>query len=255
MNTHKNITIGLIISLTTIFASEAKIAAKTANLTDQSLKNSIINLTVESDVDILGVQFDIIYDPNELNLSENGIISKVPGIKIYTNVDLIDDGIATVLMFSMSGDKILDMNNANISDLMDINFKPVENFQGTSTVELIDVILAGEAGKEVSSFSSTFDVSFITPKKTSLSENYPNPFNPSTTIKYELSKAGMVSVIIYDLKGAEVTTLVNKHQEADYYNILWHGLNSNGQAVASGRYIVKMTAPGFSETITMTLLK
>jgi len=65
----------------------------------------------------------------------------------------------------------------------------------------------------------------------------------------------MVSVIIYDLKGAEVTTLVNKHQEADYYNILWHGLNSNGQAVASGRYIVKMTAPGFSETITMTLLK
>ena len=65
----------------------------------------------------------------------------------------------------------------------------------------------------------------------------------------------MVSVIIYDLKGAEVTTLVNKHQEADYYNILWNGLNSNGQAVASGRYIVKMTAPGFSKTITMTLLK
>ena len=253
MNTHKNITIGLIIGLSTIFASEAKIAAKTANLTDQSLKKSNINLTVESDADILGVQFDIKYDPNELNLSENGIISKVPGINIYSSVK--DDGIARVLMFSMSGDKILDMNNAGMADFMEINFEPVEKFHGTSTVELVDVILAGEAGKEVSSFSSTFDVSFVTPKKTSLSENYPNPFNPSTTIKYELSQAGMVSVIVYDLKGAEVTTLVNEHQESDYYNILWNGLNSNGQAVASGRYIVKMTAPGFSETITMTLLK
>ena len=59
MNTNKNIAIGLIIGLATIFASEAKIAAKTANLTDQSLKKSNINLTVESDADILGVQFDI----------------------------------------------------------------------------------------------------------------------------------------------------------------------------------------------------
>ena len=253
MNTHKNITIGLIIGLSTIFASEAKIAAKPAILADQSLKNSNINLTVESDVDILGVQFDIKYDASVLSLSENGIISKVPGINIYSSVK--DDGIARVLMFSMSGNKILDMNNARIADLMEINFEPVEKFHGTSTVELVDVILAGEAGKEVSSFNSTFDVSFVTPKKTSLSGNYPNPFNPSTKIKYELSKAGMVSVIIYDLKGAEVTTLVNKHQEADYYNILWNGLNNNGQSVASGRYMVKMTAPGFSETITMTLLK
>ena len=253
MNTNKNIAIGLIIGLSTIFASEAKIGAKAANLTDQSLKKSNINLTVESDADILGVQFDIKYDPDELNLSENGIISKVPGINIYSSVK--DDGIARVLMFSLDGDKIIDMNNARIADLMEINFEPVEKFHGTSTVELVDVILAGEAGKEVSSFSSTFDVSFVTPKKTSLSENYPNPFNPSTTIKYELSQAGMVSVIVYDLKGAEVTTLVNEHQESDYYNILWNGLNNNGQAVASGRYIVKMTAPGFSETITMTLLK
>ena len=75
MNTHKNITIGLIIGLSTIFASEAKILAKKANLTDQSLKKSNINLTVESDADILGIQFDIKYDPEELNLSENGIIS------------------------------------------------------------------------------------------------------------------------------------------------------------------------------------
>ena len=253
MNTYKNITIGLVFGLSAIFASEAKLAVKTASLANQGLQGSNINLTVESNTNIMGVQFDIKYNPNELTLSKNDIISTVPGVDIYSHI--MEDGIARVLMFSIDGYKILDANTAAIADLMDINFTPAENFHGTSQVELIDVIVAGEAGKEVSSFSSAFDVSFVTPKKTSLSENYPNPFNPSTTIKYELSKAGMVSVVVYDLKGAEITTLVNEYQEADYYNILWNGLNSNGQAVASGRYIVKMSAPGFSETITMTLLK
>jgi flagellar hook assembly protein FlgD len=65
----------------------------------------------------------------------------------------------------------------------------------------------------------------------------------------------MVSMIIYDLKGAAVKTLVNEVQEANYHNVVWHGLNENGQSVASGRYILKMTAPGYAETITMTLLK
>ena len=139
MNTNKNIAIGLIIGLSTIFASEAKIIAKTANLTDQFLKKSNINLTVESDADILGVQFDIKYDPSKLSLSENGIISKVPGINIYSSVK--DDGIARVLMFSLHGYKILDIKNARAADFMEINFEPAENFHGTSQVELIDVIL------------------------------------------------------------------------------------------------------------------
>ena len=50
-------------------------------------------------------------------------------------------------------------------------------------------------------------------------------------------------------------TLINEVQEADYHNLVWNGLNENGQSVASGRYILKMTAPGYAETITMTLLK
>lgn len=253
MKTKTNIILAIVFGISNIFASEAKIVAKTANLADQSIKKSNINLSVESNTDIYGVQFDIKYNPQELNLSESGIISNVSGIKVYSRVK--EAGIARVLMFSMSGDKILDVNTANIAGILDIDFQPADMFNGISKVELIDVILAGQGGEEVSVSSAAFDVAFYTPQQTSLTKNYPNPFNPSTTIDYQLSDAGMVSMIVYDLKGATVKTLVNEVQEADYHNVVWNGLNESGQSVASGRYILKMTAPGYTETITMTLLK
>ncbi len=253
MKTNKNTIVALIFGMSGIFASEAIISAKTANLSDQNIKKSSINLTVESNSDIYGVQFDLKYNPLELRLTESDINSKVPGVNIYSRVK--EEGTARVLMFGMSGEKILDVNANNIADILDINFQPADMFTGESQVELIDVTLAGKGGEEVSVSTSTFSVSFNTPQRTSLSKNYPNPFNPSTTIKYELSKAGMVSLVIYDLKGAEVKTLVQEHQEASYHNVLWNGFNNSGQSVASGRYLLKMSAPGYTETITMTLLK
>ncbi|MDP6570643.1 MAG: FlgD immunoglobulin-like domain containing protein, partial [Candidatus Marinimicrobia bacterium] len=142
-----------------------------------------------------------------------------------------------------------------IGDLIDVNFTPANKFSGSSLVELKDVTLAGQAGEEVSVSTASYEVSFVTPQKTSLSENYPNPFNPSTTIDYQIAEPGKVSIIVYDLKGAEVNILVNQYQDAAYHSVVWNGLNDNGLAVASGRYILKMNAPGYSETITMTLLK
>ena len=52
-----------------------------------------------------------------------------------------------------------------------------------------------------------------------------------------------------------VKTLVQEHQEPNYHNVVWDGLNNSGQSVASGRYLLKMNAPGYTKTITMTLLK
>ena len=253
MKTNKNIIIALIFGVSSVFASEAKIAAKTANLIDQSVKKSSLNLTVESNSDIYGVQFDIKYNAQELNLTEGDIKSKVAGVNIYSRVK--EDGIARVLMFGMNGEKILDVNANNIADILDINFQSADMFNGVSQVELIDVILAGKGGEEVSVSTSTFEVSFNTPIRTSLSKNYPNPFNPSTTINYELSTAGLVTLVIYDLKGSEVKTLVQENQDVNYHNVVWNGLNNSGQSVASGRYLLKMSAPGYTESITMTLLK
>ena len=251
-----NIIITTILTVSIIVAGEAKLAAKSAKLADHGSNKTKINLTIESEEDIYGIQFDIRYNATQLSLTEDAILSKIPGVNIYSLIK--EDGIARVLMFGMSGERLLDVASDGIADLIDIQFKAEGKFRGTSVVELFDITLAGKAGIDIELGRSSiyaYEVSFLSPESTSLSKNYPNPFNPSTSIDYQLSEAGMVSLIIYDLKGAVVRNLINDHQEENYHNIVWNGKNDNGQAVASGRYILKMSTYGFSDTITMTLLK
>ena len=254
MKTSPKLLMIMIYCISTIFASDAVISVKNTNMENQNIYNGNVNLNLESKEDIYGIQFNVKYNHLELNLNESGIVTKVPGIKIYSSVK--ENGNAVILMFSMEGDKVHDINTTNISDILEINFEPINMFNGTSQVELVDIILAGKGGAQVSSSSKAiFDVSYYAPQKTSLSKNYPNPFNPSTAIDYQISKKGIVSLIVYDLKGLEIRTLVQEHQKATYYNVIWNGINNSGQSVASGRYLLKMIAPDYTETITMTLLK
>ncbi len=93
------------------------------------------------------------------------------------------------------------------------------------------------------------------PAQYSLEANYPNPFNPSTTIKYALSAAGVVKLVVYDLLGREVRTLVNGNMPAGNQSVQWDGKNANGSTVGSGVYFYKLTVGSFTATKKMTLLK
>ncbi len=75
-----------------------------------------------------------------------------------------------------------------------------------------------------------------------LHNNYPNPFNPSTTIQYGLPQQSNVTVKIYSILGQEVKTLVNDIQNPSYYRVVWNGTNSTGKTVGSGIYFVRITA-------------
>ena len=88
-----------------------------------------------------------------------------------------------------------------------------------------------------------------------LLQNSPNPFNPSTTIKFYIPNTSDVSIKIYDIMGREVATLINKQTTAGYHNVYWNGKNSRGENVASGVYLYRLTAGNFSETKKMNLLK
>ena len=85
--------------------------------------------------------------------------------------------------------------------------------------------------------------------------NFPNPFNPTTTLKYELAITSEVSLVIYDLLGNKVKTLVNGQKEAGTYSIQWDGKNDAGIAVPSGVYFYKMKAQKFTQTQKMMFLK
>ncbi len=94
-----------------------------------------------------------------------------------------------------------------------------------------------------------------TPSEFALSQNYPNPFNPSTTISFAVPKTSQVTVVVYDLLGTPVKTLVNEKMDAGSYKVTWDATNDLGVAVPSGNYIFKMVSGSFTQTRKMTLLK
>jgi hypothetical protein len=93
------------------------------------------------------------------------------------------------------------------------------------------------------------------PLATILSGNYPNPFNPSTTIRFDLAKKTQVSIEIFNLKGAKVRNLLNAELTAGTHRVLWNGRDDKGQMVGSGIYFYRMRAGDFTETKKMMLLK
>ena len=93
------------------------------------------------------------------------------------------------------------------------------------------------------------------PSEFALTQNFPNPFNPSTTIKYALSEKSFVSLKIYNMLGEEVRTLVSQDRTAGFHETQWDGRGNDGREVPSGVYLYQMTAGKFSEARKMILLK
>ena len=86
-------------------------------------------------------------------------------------------------------------------------------------------------------------------------QNHPNPFNPVTTLRYELPQDAMVNITIYDMMGRVVKNLVNSQQNAGYKSIQWNATNNAGQPISAGLYLYTIQAGEFVQTKKMVLLK
>jgi len=95
----------------------------------------------------------------------------------------------------------------------------------------------------------------LIPTEYALEQNFPNPFNPETTLRYAIPQAGDVSLIIYNILGQEVIRLVNAQQLPGFYAINWNGKDALGRGVASGVYLYRIQAGAFNQTHKMLLLK
>ena len=95
----------------------------------------------------------------------------------------------------------------------------------------------------------------VLPEKFDLGRNYPNPFNPETTIPFQLSEERAVQLTIYNTMGQKIRTLVNETKQAGWHTVKWDGLNESGTHVGSGIYIVKLQAGSYSNIRKMTLIR
>jgi len=93
------------------------------------------------------------------------------------------------------------------------------------------------------------------PETFGLMPNYPNPFNPTTTIQYNLPADSQVELTVYNVKGAKIATLSRGSKEAGYHSIIWNGTDSGGNEVGSGIYFYKLKTSTYSETRSMLLIK
>ena len=100
-------------------------------------------------------------------------------------------------------------------------------------------------------YSQTVEVSVGgAPLKFNLAQNFPNPFNPSTTLAYTIATESFVTIKVYDIVGREVTSLVNEHKKAGRYEVAF-----DGSRFSSGVYICKMAAASFTSLIKMIITK
>jgi len=143
---------------------------------------------------------------------------------------------------------VLDKDNENV----------VQTAEGTFAVEIPSpaalrtfiVILgtrkyAEEAGKGIP----------LQPFEFSLDQNFPNPFNPETTIRYRLAGRSAVTLEIYDILGQQVRTLVNTPQTTGEYSVAWNGTNDSGKPLASGVYLCRLRANEFTAVRKLLLVR
>lgn len=99
-------------------------------------------------------------------------------------------------------------------------------------------------------YSGIVEVNMTAPSSFMLNQNFPNPFNPATTIRYSVPQASKVTVKVYDMLGKEVASLVNETKQAGNYEVVF-----NASQLSSGVYFYKMQAGSFTDTKKLTLIK
>ena len=185
--------------------------------------------------------------------------SKLEFVEARTDQPLGGSALATPQVLSDEGGALaLAAHGGVVSDgevMLSLVFRPTTEIENT-VIEITD--------------NQTYDSAFgfnrlalpapvqvqTRPEVFSLANNYPNPFNPATTIKYALPQAADVELTVYNVLGQPVRTLVAEHQNAGRYVVEWDAANDSGHSLSSGMYFYRLEAGGeFRETKKMLLLK
>ena len=210
------------------------------------IDDNVTRATAEDDVDVI---VTAVNDEPILNgfLPEELTFTVVEDSIVTFSVDVED--IDSTIEFEWYVDEILQaelteefVHTFNVVGDIEIKSIAFDEDYDIETIWVVEV----EAGSAVGD---------ILPVKTNLSKNFPNPFNPETTINYSIVDAGMVRIEIFNIKGEKVRTLVNEHKSIGYHSTIWNGRDNYGKEVSSGMYFYNMISNDFYRFRKMVLLK
>ena len=210
----------------------------------------IIPVELQSDGLIAGLQATVRFDPSAVTVGTPQLAGPASALSLDASVK------GGTLRFVMFGTQPGQGIAAGVGSILLIPVTLRNGATGVPSFELSDVVVASAQTQRVPVTIGTPVKAAALPTAFSLGANRPNPFNPSTTISYEIPQQAHVQLVVYNLLGQEVVRLVNQVQASGRYTSTWNARNALGQTVSSGVYVYRLTSDtGFSASGRMTLLK
>ncbi|SVA78350.1 uncharacterized protein METZ01_LOCUS131204 [marine metagenome] len=245
----------VIMMIDIIFGGNARIAGFDPNevayvdlLTDYG--NSKLVFDIEYGGPVRGIEFELKYDPSYVNVSSPSL--QLFQENVMVSFTKIEPGVLKVIAANLSGGSI----DASGNTFMAIPVEFTGNKLDVSQVSLDGINLAGADGSLIDHVARTnsSDVKVI-PGEFALHQNFPNPFNPSTEIRFDLPEEGMVELAVYNLMGQQIRSLSSKTMKPGFHAVVWDGTNDWGSQVSTGMYFYSIRTGSFQSTKKMLFLK
>ena len=209
----------------------------------------IVALTIDEVEGVLAVDINIVLDSRAVTVLDFALTDLLPGFFAFHNVD------SDTLKFAAASAQAVGAGSGVFAEL---------HLEDTGATPQLLFAVGALNGDEIPvEFAPRWTLPGSTlvldegaqPGGYALDQNFPNPFNATTTIAFTLAETTHVELVIYNAAGQAVRTLVKGERAAGGYLATWDGRDDRGEPVASGRYVARMAGAGFEREIGMTLLK
>ena len=213
-------------------------------------EKSLLTFEIEYNGPVRGIEFELKFDPTMVNVMPPSLLNFQENVMVSYSEK--EEGILKILAADLQGGHI----EATDNSYMSIPVEFMGNERENSFVNLEGIKLAGADGSLIYTVSRTNSSEVkVIPGAFALHQNFPNPFNPSTEIRFDLPEAGNVNLAIYNLMGQKIRTLSSDNMTPGYHAIIWDGTNDIGSQVATGMYFYSIQSSEFQATKKMLFLK
>ncbi|MFQ6032380.1 MAG: FlgD immunoglobulin-like domain containing protein, partial [Candidatus Zixiibacteriota bacterium] len=225
-------------------AGMAQLALASPSISKEGKK--LVQIDAKFEVEAAGVQLELTYDPEKIRSIIPELTDRTKDLQLFFGAH---DGVLKIGIIDLIGEHLIPAGDGALVSLSIAG-------SATSSLELKKAILVDEKATpfEVAILPKE-ETSATRPKEFALMQNYPNPFNPETEISYTLPHDSHVKLVIYNVKGQKVKTLVEEYQAAGHKTVRWDGTDDNGNKLASGIYFYRLQAGDFVQSKKMVLMK